>query len=91
MSERSARNLEVDFEDRLESMHKSPSCAVYETDAAVDIYERLVTAKAICSSVLGAKSTSADIVAVLSALTEQAHFLRMRDSELLGEGAERLA
>ena len=72
----------MDFETRLESLHKSRSAPNFEIDAAVAIYERLVTAKSICASVLGADVPDAVVATVLAELTTEARFILLNDERL---------
>lgn len=79
----------MDFETRLEDLYKSKSGAVpIETDAAVRIYERLVTAKAICSSVLGYRVPASVVATVLEQLSDEAWALTHNEDRLLSDDAE---
>lgn len=76
----------MEFETRLESLHKSKEASCFEIDAAVTVYERLVTAKSICASVFGDAAVPAEVVAtVLAELTTEARFFMLNDERLLAE------
>ena len=69
------------FADRLEHLHdaKAPDS---EIDAAVIVYERLLTAIAICNSAFEGQFTQTAVLEVLSALGSQAHTgTRLEDRE----------
>ena len=77
----------MDFETRLEALHASKSAPVHETDAAVNVYERLVTAQAICQSVFGPGTSSEAVATVMVELSTEARFILLNDERLLAEGA----
>lgn len=58
-----------DFEQRLTQMDKSRDTPPKEIDTAVMVFERLKTAKAICTSVFGITAQEASVVAVFQALS----------------------
>jgi hypothetical protein len=78
----------MDFETRLETLHESRKAPVYETDAAVNVYERMVTAKAICETVYGAGYSADAVASVMSELSAEARFIMLNDERLAAEGAE---
>lgn len=63
----------MDFDYRLKQLNDSPKTPAGETKAAVKIYERLVTAQAICSTVAGAADSAEVLAVVFSALCAEAH------------------
>lgn len=75
----------MEFEDRLELLHKSKEATCFEIDAAVVVYERLVTAKSICTSVLGANVPASVVAKVLAELTTEARFFMLNDERLRSE------
>lgn len=76
----------MNFETRLKNLHNSPATA-FEIDVATVIYERMVTAKAICLSVLGANATDSAVVTVLEQLSAESRSLMQNNARLLSEGA----
>lgn len=77
----------MDFETRLEALHQSRSAGVHETDAAVCVYERLVTAQAICESVFGSGYSADAVATVMAELCTEARFILLNDERLSAEGA----
>lgn len=76
----------MNFETRLKNLHNS-STTVFEIDVATVIYERMVTAKAICLSVLGANAADSAVVTVLEQLSAEAWSLTQNNERLLSEDA----
>lgn len=78
----------MNFETRLDALKRSSNVTNFEIDAAVNIYERTLTAYAISQSVFGAGTYSPEIVATLvEQLTSESRFLMLNDERLLSEGA----
>lgn len=63
----------MDFDYRLTQLNNSTKTPSEEVDAAVRVYERLVTAQAICSTVGGAADSSEVLAAVFSSLCSEMH------------------
>ena len=77
----------MEFETRLEELHKGRLVPVHETDAAVIIYERMVTARSICVSLFGAGASDVAVSAVMAELSSEARFIMLNDERLLAEGS----
>jgi hypothetical protein len=80
-----SKGVKMDFEVRLKAMQASSSALVSETDAAIHVYERLVTARAICESVLDGEAPPAVVAVVMQELTTEARFLLLNDERLRDE------
>ena len=78
----------MEFETRLENLHKSRRTPVHETDAAVNVYERLLTARTMCESVFGSGTSAETVASVMLALSEEARFIMLSEERLLAEGAD---
>ncbi|MET3134974.1 4-hydroxy-3-methylbut-2-enyl diphosphate reductase IspH [Oxalobacteraceae bacterium GrIS 1.11] len=78
----------MEFEERLEALNKSRNTPSYEVDAAVNIYERLVSAQSMCESVFGKDAPAAVVAKVLVELSAEARFILLNDERLLAEGDE---
>jgi hypothetical protein len=77
----------MEFENRLEALYDSSSAPVHETDAAVNIYERLVTARAMCVSLFGPEVSAGAVATVMAELSTESRFLLLNDERLQAEGA----
>jgi hypothetical protein len=75
----------MDFETRLEAMRRSSSFTNVEIDAAVNTYDRLVTAKSMCKSVFGEASPEV-VAAVLSELAREGWLMFANEEKLKNEG-----
>lgn len=76
----------MDFDSRMKSLYRSTSCTGFDTEAATNIYERLITAKAICYSVYGESVPPSVEAAVLAELSSEARFIMLNDERLMREG-----
>lgn len=61
------------FDTRLEALQRSGKTPRAEIDAAIAVYERLRSARAICQSLLGAEPPAAAVVAVLAEISAEVH------------------
>lgn len=75
----------MEFENRLEALHQSREAPVHETDAAVNVYERMVTAKAICQEVYGPGYSAEAVAVVMAELSAEARFILLNDERLSAE------
>lgn len=76
---------EQDFDARLRQIQKAHGFATVEVGAAVNTYERLVTARSIAISVFGPDVPPSVIAAVFTELSEEARILYESDRRLLEE------
>jgi len=78
----------MDLRSRLEELNQVPGLAAAEIEAAEIVFERLVTAKAICHSVFGStpRSDSVLLGAVLAELGASARWIIADDRSKFSEG-----
>lgn len=77
--------INQDFETRLKELHKSMGSATVEVGAAVNIYERLVTAKSIGISVFGKDVPASVVSVILAELSDETRLLFDSDRRLFEE------
>lgn len=74
-----------EFDARLRQIQKAHGFATVEVGAAVNTYERLVTAKSIAVSIFGPDVPPSVIAVVFGELSEEARILYESDRRLLEE------
>jgi hypothetical protein len=73
------------FEARLKQIQKAHGFATVEVGAAVNTYERLLTAQSIAISVFGADVSASVVAAVFGELSEESRILYESDRRMLEE------
>lgn len=77
--------INQDFEARLKDLHKSMGAATVEVGAAVNVYERLLTARSIGVSVFGADVPASVVSVILTELSDETRMLFDSDRRLFEE------